>query len=206
MNFRSRPLRQRIQTTVLFNVECFVYDLLLLSRSQLHYPKVWLCEVVPNNWSDAVRLPLFKKGDKRICSNHRGISLIDVAKKVLSVILLKRFQYERDQRTRPNRRGYTDQMHNLSRTLEQRWSFQQATGMCFVDFASAFDFVDRDSLWRILAADGMPPTLLRLTKAYYSSTKMKVRASGSDSMPFEIRSGVRQGCALSPSLFKYIND
>ncbi len=63
--------------------------------------------------------------------------------------------------------------------------------MYFVDFASAFDSVDRDSLWRIMAADGIPPKLLRLIKAYYSSTKMKVRASGSDSMPFEIRSGVR---------------
>ncbi len=50
--------------------------------------------------------------------------------------------------------------------------------MCFVDFASAFDSVDRDSLWRIMAADG----ILRLIKAYYASTKMKVRASGSDSM------------------------
>ncbi len=83
---------------------------------------------------------------------------------------------------------------------------QQATVMCFVDFASAFDSVDRDSLWWIMAADGMPPKLLTLIKAYYSSTKMKVRASGSDSMPFEIRSGVRQGCALSPTLFNYIID
>ncbi len=31
-------------------------------------------------------------------------------------------------------------MHNLGHTLEQRWSFQQATVMCFVDFASAFLF------------------------------------------------------------------
>ncbi len=97
-------------------------------------------------------------------------------------------------------------MHNLRRTLEQRWSFQQATVMCLVDFGSAFDSVDRDSLWRIMAADGIPPKLLRLIKAYYSSTKMKVRASGSDSVPFEIRSGVRQGCAVSPTLFNYIID
>ncbi len=33
----------------------------------------------------------------------------------------------------------------------------------------AFDSVDRDSLWRIMAADGMPPKLLRLIKAYYAS-------------------------------------
>ncbi len=36
--------------------------------------KVWLCEAVPNNWSEPVLLPLFKKGDKRICSNYTGIS------------------------------------------------------------------------------------------------------------------------------------
>ncbi len=50
------------------------------------------------------------------------------------------------------------------------------------------------------------PKLLSLIKAYYSSTKMKVRASGSDSMPFETRSGVRQGCALSHTLFNNIID
>ncbi len=111
--------------------------------------KVWLCEANPTNWSEAVLLPLFKKGYKRICSNHRDISWIDIAAKVFGVILLKRFQYERDQRTRPNQsgfgpgRGCTDQMHNLRHTLEQRWNFQQATVMCFVDFDSAFDSVTR---------------------------------------------------------------
>ncbi len=95
-------------------------------------------------------------------------------------------------------------MHKLRRTMEQRWSFQQVTVMCFVDFASALDSVDRDFLWRIMAADGMPPNLLRLIKVYYSSTRMNVRANGSDSMPFEIRSSVRQGCGISPTLFNYI--
>ncbi len=79
------------------------------------------------------------------------------------------------------------------RTLEQRWSFKQAADMRFVDFASAFDSMDR---WNA------PQTLT----AYYALTKMKVRASGSDSMPFEIRSGVRKGCALFPTLFNYIID
>ncbi len=103
--------------------------------------------------------------------------------------------------------------YNLSKAFDcvphlrlQRWSFQQATAMCFVDFASAFDSVGRDSLWQVMAADGMPPKLLGLIKVYYLSTTMKVRASGSNFMPFEIGSGVRQGCALSPTLFNYIID
>ncbi len=43
---------------------------------------------------------------------------------------------------------------------------------------AAFDSVDRETLWRIVAAAGIPPQLLRLIKAYCASTKMKVRASG----------------------------
>ncbi len=68
--------------------------------------KIWLCQAVPNNWSEAVLPPLFKKGDKRLCSNYRDIILIDLASKVFGVILLKRFQSERDQRTRPNQSGF----------------------------------------------------------------------------------------------------
>ncbi len=29
--------------------------------------KVWLCETVSNNWSEAVLLPLFKKGGRQVC-------------------------------------------------------------------------------------------------------------------------------------------
>ncbi len=97
-----------------------------------------------------------------MCSNYRGIGLIDLAAMVFSVILLKRLQSERDQRTRPNQSsfkpgwGCTGQMHNLRGKLEQRLSFQQASVLCFVDFATVLDNMDRDSLWRIMSADGMP--------------------------------------------------
>ncbi len=46
----------------------------------------WLHRVISKVWSssssEAVHLPLLKKGDKRICSLYRRISLIDVAAKV----------------------------------------------------------------------------------------------------------------------------
>ncbi len=60
--------------------------------------------------------------------NYRAISLIDVAAKVFGVILLRRLQLERDQRTHLNQSGLrpgqvcTNQMYNLRRTLEQLWS------------------------------------------------------------------------------------
>ncbi len=66
-------------------------------------------------------------------------------------------------------------MQNLRHILEQCRSYQKAAVMRFVDFASAFDSVDRESQIRIKAADGMPPKLLILNKAYYAYTKEELR-------------------------------
>ncbi len=35
-------------------------------------------------------------------------------------------------------------MHNLRRTLEQRWSFQQATVMCFIDWVKVSSELAQD--------------------------------------------------------------
>jgi len=89
--------------------------------------KIWINEELTQDWNVAVLLPFFKKGDKRVCSNYRGISLTDVAAKIFTIILLRRFQLEKDRRTRPNQCGFrpgcgcTDKLFTLRRTMEQRW-------------------------------------------------------------------------------------
>ncbi len=90
-------------------------------------------------------------------------------------------------------------MHSLLHILEQRRRSQQANVMGFVDFASAFDSVNRDSLRWIMTADGMPTKVLRLIvlRVHQHEGHMK----WGDSMSFEIRSGVQQGYALFPTLF-----
>lgn len=67
---------------------------------------MWASETIPDDWSEAVLLPLFKKGDKKLCANYRGISLLDVAAKAFVVLLLKGFQMARDSRTRPTQGGF----------------------------------------------------------------------------------------------------
>ncbi|CAE1309194.1 unnamed protein product [Acanthosepion pharaonis] len=54
-----------------------------------------------------------------------------------------------------------------------------------------------------MEADGMPAKLLRLIKGYYRSTRARVRAYSEESEMFEVKTGVHQGCALSPTLFNY---
>ena len=94
---------------------------------------VWLSETYPAYESEVILLPFFKKGDRKFCSNYRGISLIDVVAEALAVLLLRRFKRVRDLRTRPSQggfspgRGCVDQIFSLRRTLEQRWAYQQPT-------------------------------------------------------------------------------
>ncbi len=49
----------------------------------------------------------------------------------------------------------------------------------------------------IMTADGMSAKVLRSINAYCASTITTVMTSGCELVPFEMRSSVRQGCALS---------
>ena len=55
-----------------------------------------------------------------------------------------------------------------------------------------------------MEADGIPTKLLDLIELYYKDTKALVRTPEGDSTIFNIHSGVRQGCPLSPVLFNYV--
>nr|VZI49593.1 unnamed protein product [Spirometra erinaceieuropaei] len=174
--------------------------------------RAWRDEVVPDDWSLGILVLILKKGDTTKWENYRGISLIDVAAKNIAIVLLRRFQAVRDSRTRPNQagfraeRGCADQIFTLRRILEFGHSYQQPTAVCFVDFAAAFDSVQRESLWRIMALDGVPAKIIAMIKAYYRSTTARVLVRNNLSQPFAIRSGVRQGCILSSILFNYAID
>ncbi len=147
-----------------------------------------------------------------MCSNYRGISLLDIAAKVSISVLLRRIHAAQGRRTRPTQSGFrpgrscVDHIFNLRRSLEIRRSYQQPTIVCFVDFTTAFDSVDRLALWRMMEVDGILPKLLRLIKAYYSATRTRVRAAGQETTSFEEQSGVRQGNKMSPTLFNYAID
>ena len=54
--------------------------------------EVWRTRKVPQDWRNALLIPLFNKKDRKLCDNYRGISLFSVPRKVLALILLKRLQ------------------------------------------------------------------------------------------------------------------
>ena len=73
--------------------------------------------------------------------------------------------------------------------------------IAFIDLTKAFDLVSRDGLFKVLPKIGCPPNLQSMIESFHTDTKGTVQFNDSSSEPFEIRSGVKQGCVLAPTLF-----
>ena len=70
----------------------------------------------------------------------------------------------------------------------------------FIDLTNAFHLVSRDGLFKILAKIGCPPTLLSIVKSFHDNMKGIVLYDGATSDPFNVLSGMKQGCVLAPTL------
>uniref|UniRef100_A0A3P9I175 Reverse transcriptase domain-containing protein n=1 Tax=Oryzias latipes TaxID=8090 RepID=A0A3P9I175_ORYLA len=110
----------------------------------------WRSGTVPLDWQTGVVVPLFKKGDRRVCSNHRGITLLSLPGKVYARVLERRVRpivepriQEQQCGFRPGR-GTVDQLYTLSRVLEGLWEFAHPVHMCFVDLEKAFEVSKSD--------------------------------------------------------------
>ncbi|KAK3571285.1 hypothetical protein QTP86_005921 [Hemibagrus guttatus] len=167
----------------------------------------WRSGTVPLDWATGVVVPLFKKGDRRVCSNYRGITLLSLPGKVYSKVLERRVRplvepriQEEQCGFRPGR-GTLDQLYTLHRVLEGSWEFAQPVHMCFVDLEKAFNRVPRGILWEVLWEYGVCGPLLRAVRSLCNRSRSLVRIAGCKSDLFPVNVRLRQGCPLSPVLF-----
>ena len=73
--------------------------------------------------------------------------------------------------------------------------------MCFIDLQKAYDSVDRELLWIVLARFGVPE-MLTVIHQFHEGMRARVRTDdGEHSEWFDVTQGLRQGCVLSPLLF-----
>ena len=73
--------------------------------------------------------------------------------------------------------------------------------LAFVDLAKAFDKVPHDLLWEKLSKMGCRPKFVKVIQSLYKNTYVNVSINGHLSEQVYIKSGVKQGCPLSPLLF-----
>jgi len=78
--------------------------------------------------------------------------------------------------------------------------------LAFIDYEKAFHSVDQEAIWQILQHYGVPGKIINIFQCLYSGFECQVIHDGSLMEPFQVRTGVRQGCLLSPILFLVVLD
>nr|KAG5698059.1 hypothetical protein BaRGS_016707 [Batillaria attramentaria] len=176
------------------------------------FSKIWEKEEVPAQWKEGIVIKLPKKGDLRDCSNYRGIMLLSVPGKVLNRILLERMREAVDPMLRDQQAGFrrnrscADQIASLRIIVEQSLEWNSPLYINFIDYEKAFDSVDREALWKLLRHYGVPGKIISLIQCTYQDMSCRIAHAGQLSESFEVKTGVRQGCLLSPFLFLLVID
>lgn len=169
----------------------------------------WRNRKIPERWKNANIISIYKrKGDRSECGNSRGISLLDVAGKVLARIILHRLLVHISERILPESqcgfrpdRSTTDMIFAARLLLEKSREQQREINFGFIDLTKAFDTVNREILWKLLEKFGCPPTALAIIREFHNGMLARVSLGGASSEQFSVQSGVKQGCVLAPVLF-----
>ncbi|KAJ3644059.1 hypothetical protein Zmor_026733 [Zophobas morio] len=147
----------------------------------------WKEGKMPEQWSEAVFCPIFKKGDITKCENYREIALIDVTYKHME----KRVgEYQAGFR---KNRSTVDQIFILKQLEEVHYEQGINLYLLFI----AYDTVNRKELLEAMQQLEVPRKLIKLTKMTLQSTRNRVRINGLLSEPFQVRTGLWQGDPIS---------
>ena len=167
----------------------------------------WDTETAPSEWKRGIIIKLPKKGTLYDCNNWRGIVLLAIPEKVYNRMILWRLKTQVETVLREEQAGFragrscVDQIFTLRRILEQVLEHRIPLLITFVDFEKAFDSIDREGLWKIMATYGIPSKYIRVIANQYWDSECCVKVEDRYSEWFRVITGVKQGCVLSPLLF-----
>ena len=118
---------------------------------------MWDHEVTPQQLKDAS----IKKGNRQLCDNYRGISLLAIAGKILARVMLNRLIVNMEHGLLPESqcgfrggRGTVDMIFAARQLQEKCQEQYDELFITFIDLTKVFDTVSRDGLWLIMEKFG----------------------------------------------------
>ena len=169
--------------------------------------RIWDSKEWPLEWTRSLIIPLPKKGNLRLCQNHRTISLISHPSKVMLKIILRRLTSQAEDILAEQQAGFragrstVEQVFNCRVMIEKHIEHQRDLFHNFVDFKKAFDRVWHDGLWQVMRDFNIEEGIVQLVQALYNNATSAVLLNNQAGEFFRTTVGVRQGCLLSPVLF-----
>lgn len=173
--------------------------------------------LVPSEWQRGIIAPIPKcdSDDPRVPLNYRGITLASSVYKLYCSILNSRLSAWAEsndllsdcQNGFRKDRSTLDSLSTVTTLTETRQKLRLSTYAAFVDFSKAYDRVNRQLLWNKMHAFGVRGTMMLAIQSIYKDVKCCVRVNGANTDWFDVNTGLKQGCLLSPLLFNiFIND
>ncbi|GFR67456.1 reverse transcriptase [Elysia marginata] len=153
---------------------------------------------LPKDFTVVVYIPIPKVNQATKCSEHRTVSLISHASKILLKIIMETinpiiYRYlDETQLGFRKERGIRDGIFLLRNISERMASHEKYLYMCFKGYTKAFDRVNYTKLMEVLIKAGVPDTERRLIAELYWNQTAKVKTNLGTTEDINILRGVRQ--------------
>ena len=139
--------------------------------------------------------------------NLRPVTLLNTARKALSLITLNRIRDKVENYLSKNQSGFRPFRSTADVVWTHRWLAAKTAlqnieiKITGIDMSSAFDTINREILINILK-EILEEDELRLVQFLLSNTEISIQVKGAtDQLPFQANVGTPQGDSLSPVLF-----
>ena len=177
---------------------CLALSVSVLFTASYHFA------VSPGEWKDAIVFPLFQKGDLRLTSNYRPISLTSTLCKIMESIVkdnIIAFALSHNIIT-SSQHGFMPRRSTCSQLLEthNEWFFGVDEGGMFdvitIDFRKAFDVVPHLKFLSKVSNIGVCEQAVLWLVSFLSGRRQCVPLNNSISSHANVSSGIIQGSVL----------
>lgn len=150
---------------------------------------------------------IHKKKDRRDIGNYRPITLLNTDYKLYTTVIAKNLQkvcsklINTDQAGFMTGRNIMDQTKTIEFTIEL-CEQEGIDGLIIaLDQEKAYDRIDHEYFWDVLASFGFPPVFIKRLKMILRAATTKIKINGHLSEKFKVERGMRQGDPMSCLLY-----
>ena len=167
---------------------------------------------MPKHMLEGIICQIYKKNDREDPRNYRPITLLNTDYKIFTRILAKRMKNVVHEIISSTQKGFVPReliqdctmlLHLIEAYINEEPEERKGI-FIFFDMEKAFDRVSYEFINKAMHATGFGPNFRTAVQLMYDENKApkrRILTNGYLSDWFEIKSGVAQGCPLSPLLF-----